>query len=59
MSEGFLKTSFDLRRRSFDVNFSGTTTVTVMVTGNKILCANVGDSRAIIGSLKPKNVTLK
>lgn len=54
ISEGFLKTSFDIRRRSFDVNFSGSTVVSVMITGNKALCANVGDSRAILGSLKSK-----
>ena len=58
ISEGFMKTSFDLKRRSFDVNYSGTTVVSVMVTGNKAVCANVGDSRAILGSLKSKNATL-
>jgi serine/threonine protein phosphatase PrpC len=55
LSEGFLKTSFDIRRRSFDVNFSGTTIVSVMVTGKKLICCNVGDSRAIMGSLKHKS----
>lgn len=58
ITEGFLKTSFDLKRRSFDVNYSGTTVVTVMITGKKLICANVGDSRAILGSLKPKSSTL-
>lgn len=50
-----MKTSFDIRRRSFDCNYSGTTVVSVMVSGNKLLCANVGDSRAILGSLRPRN----
>ena len=58
ISEGFLKTSFDLRRRSFDVNYSGTTVISVMITGKKLVCANVGDSRAILGCLKPKNMAL-
>jgi serine/threonine protein phosphatase PrpC len=58
ISEGFLKTSFDIKRRSFDVNYSGSTVVSVMVSGKKVICANVGDSRAILGSLKSKNITL-
>lgn len=58
MSEGFLKTSFDIKRRSFDVNYSGTTVISVMVTGKRLICANVGDSRAILGSLKAKTVQL-
>jgi len=32
----------------FDVQFSGSTSVIVFVLGNKILCANAGDSRAIL-----------
>lgn len=55
ITEGFLKTSFDIRRRSFDCNYSGTTVVSVMVSGNSLLCANVGDSRAILGSLRQRN----
>lgn len=58
MSEGFMKTSFDLKRRSFDVNFSGTTVVSVMISGKKLICANVGDSRATMGCLKSKNSAL-
>ena len=59
ITEGFLKTSFDIRRRSFDCNYSGSTVVTVMVSGTKVVCANVGDSRAILGSLKSKSISLK
>ena len=32
----------------FDVQFSGSTTVIVFLIGKKIICANAGDSRAII-----------
>lgn len=53
-----MKTSFDLKRRSFDVNFSGSTVVSAMISGKKLICANVGDSRAVLGSLKSKTLQL-
>lgn len=34
-----------------DSSYSGTTSVTVFAHGSLLLCANVGDSRAVIGSL--------
>lgn len=58
ITEGFLKTTFDIRRRSFDCSYSGSTVVSVMISGNKLVCANVGDSRAILGSYKSKNLPL-
>ena len=55
------KNDYDLLKRAFrhaerdlgkkadiDANFSGTTCVTVFQVGEKIICANVGDSRAIM-----------
>lgn len=32
----------------FDIQFSGSTCVLVFMLGNKIICANAGDSRAIL-----------
>ncbi len=58
ISEGFLKTSFDIRKRSFDCNYSGSTVVSVMIAGRKLICANVGDSRAILGAYKSKHAHL-
>ena len=49
-----MKTSMDLKNRSFDCNYSGSTVVSVMISGNTLVCANVGDSRAILGSLRSK-----
>lgn len=52
ISEGFIKTACDIQNRSFNVDYSGTTVVAVMLSGNNLTCANVGDSRAILGSLR-------
>ena len=47
----------DLEKNSdIDANFSGTTCVMVLQVGEKILCANVGDSRAIL--VKDNNVII-
>lgn len=54
ISEGFIKTACDIQNRSFNVDYSGTTVVAVMLSGNNLICANVGDSRAILGSLRTK-----
>ena len=43
----------------FGFEFSGTTIVTVMIQGNKLVTANAGDSRAVIGSLKDINYVIK
>ena len=48
IQQGFLQTNRDMNVNSdFDVSFSGTTCVCVIIRGNYILCANIGDSRAI------------
>ena len=47
----------DLEKNSdIDANFSGTTCVMVMQVGEKLLCANVGDSRAIM--VKENNIII-
>jgi serine/threonine protein phosphatase PrpC len=58
-TEGFLKTTFDIRRRSFDCNYSGSTVVSIMISGTSLICANVGDSRAILSGLRPKGYHCK
>lgn len=57
--EGFLKNDAMLAHQGFGYEFSGSTIVTVMVNGNKLVSANSGDSRAVIGSLKDKDYVPK
>ena len=44
------KVNIEMRSAAFDALYSGTTSVTVFISGNLLVCANVGDSRAIVGS---------
>ena len=52
LTTAFLKTNRELFNSTIDVNFSGSTTVTVLLFNTRLWCANVGDSRAIIGKFK-------
>jgi serine/threonine protein phosphatase PrpC len=57
MKRAFRHAERDLERNSdIDANFSGTTCVMVLQVGEKLLCANVGDSRAIL--VKNNNVII-
>jgi serine/threonine protein phosphatase PrpC len=57
LRKAFWKTNDDIQHRSFNISFSGSTAVTVLLIGNKLVCANVGDSRAILASYKnPKSI---
>lgn len=52
-----LKNSFNLAESSismskYDVNFSGSTCILIFLIENKLICANAGDSRAILVSQK-------
>jgi serine/threonine protein phosphatase PrpC len=44
----FLNADKMLGKQKFDVSFSGTTCVLVIQIGRNLICANVGDSRAIL-----------
>lgn len=47
-SSAFLRTNHELHDSEIDDTMSGTTAITVLVVGDKLLVANVGDSRAVI-----------
>lgn len=46
------KMSTDILDSYLDVSFSGTTSVSILLIDNRVSCANIGDSRAVVGSLK-------
>lgn len=48
VKNSYLRADHELNRSNFDVNFSGTTAVTAIIIGKKLICANSGDSRGII-----------
>lgn len=50
--EAFKATNHDLCLSNVDITLSGTTLVAVLIAGEFLICANVGDSRAVIGSLE-------
>lgn len=54
-TEGFRKNDIGLKHQGFGYEFSGSTIVTAMVQGNRIVTANAGDSRVVLGSLRNKN----
>jgi serine/threonine protein phosphatase PrpC len=47
--ESYKQVVTDLSRQSFDSTYSGSTSVTVVYAGGSLICANVGDSRAVLG----------
>ena len=49
------RVNLELQKQSFDVNFSGSTFVSVLIKGKKMWCGNIGDSRAFIARKLPYN----
>lgn len=52
IKDSFKKAHQDLKNRSFDTEYSGTTVCSVFVIGRMLYCANLGDSRAVMGSFE-------
>ena len=62
LDKSFLKVTDQLFKSSgINLRFSGSTCVSVLIVGNKVFCANVGDSRAVLARRRdiagPKGVS--
>lgn len=44
-----------INNAKYDVNFSGTTAIILMIINDKVICANCGDSRAFLTGDKRNN----
>lgn len=55
LKEACLKTNEELLYSSIETQHSGTTAVLVVIRGTSMLCANVGDSRAVLGKKNGKS----
>ena len=47
----------EIKDSEYDKEFSGTTSCSVFITGNYLICSNIGDSRAIMISQRGKVIT--
>jgi serine/threonine protein phosphatase PrpC len=47
-NNAFLNTNEELFTGNLDIRFSGSTCVSIMTLGQKLICSNVGDSRGIV-----------
>ena len=47
----------EIKDSEYDKEFSGTTSCSVFITGNYLICSNIGDSRAIMISQRGKAIT--
>lgn len=59
INEAYKKTNEELVTSGIDLLYSGTTSVTAFTCDSLLVCANVGDSRAVIGSFDYKNPETK
>jgi serine/threonine protein phosphatase PrpC len=51
LKRSFFKVNNDIHATNFDTLSSGSTLTTIVTSGNKIICANAGDSRAFLFSI--------
>jgi serine/threonine protein phosphatase PrpC len=49
LSKAHADMSLMIKKSKIETSFSGTTSTSVLIVGDLLLCANVGDSRAILG----------
>ena len=56
IKDSFIQINKNISKKTkIDITFSGSTCVSLIYTPSKLICANVGDSRCIIGKFNEKN----
>lgn len=55
ISEAFQKTHEDILERDLNINYSGSTVCSIFILGKVLYCANVGDSRCVMGRFDNEN----
>lgn len=55
-TSAFVNTNQEMHDANFDDSLSGTTGITIFIKGDVLYVANVGDSRAIMGTMNSEGV---
>ncbi len=55
LRDAVIATEKGLEAQSIDIDYSGSTLVFVLLSGERVTCANVGDSRAVMASQRQKS----
>ena len=55
ISSGIKKTVEIIENSDLDLKYSGSTLLTVFIQGKSLICGNIGDSRAVVGSIAENN----
>lgn len=57
LKEIFIRTNQDVKKEVMSsVKFSGSTCISVIYTDKKLICSNIGDSRAVMGRCSDKGI---
>ena len=57
VAQAYEQTNAALQSSQINVEYSGSTCVSVLIARNLLVCGNVGDSRAVLARLSPKGLT--
>ena len=55
--QAFEQTNEALKHSQINIDYSGSTCVSILIAHNLLICGNVGDSRAILGRISGKSLT--
>lgn len=55
----FMECNEEIFSANYDIKFSGSTCVTCLIYANRVICSNVGDSRAILVTFENDQLSCK